>query len=154
MSNQFNNASLFSGWGGGDSGFHKAGFDTLLGVDNDKHSRECFKLNFPLADVQAWDLSKVKAAFILHHLGLTQLALDSLVISAPCTGISKAGKGDPYNKLNILYLRSITHFIPGLKPCMFLMENVPMEGDMRVFYSIVEKLNFSIVGRGIGEPQI
>jgi site-specific DNA-cytosine methylase len=130
--------SLFSGWGGGDSGFHKAFFKTLLAVDNNRNSRENFKLNFPGVDVQDWDLMTVKAAFILNYLGLKQLAIDVLLMSPPCTGVSKAGKCDPYHPLNRLYLRSIKSIIPGLLPRVFLIENVPMEGDMLVLYNLIQ----------------
>ena len=130
--------SLFSGWGGGDSGFHKAFFKTLLAVDNNLNSRQNFMLNYPGVDVQGWDLMTVKAAFILNYLGLTQLAIDCLLMSPPCSGISKAGKCDPYHPLNLLFLRSIRHMVPGLMARVFLIENVPMEGGMLVFYNLVQ----------------
>ena len=37
--------SLFSGCGGLDLGFEKAGFNVLLGIDNDAKALETFELN-------------------------------------------------------------------------------------------------------------
>ena len=141
---QPNVVSLYSGWGGGDLGFHQAGFKTLLAVDNDKHARQCFRLNFPGVDVQGWDISKLSGKLLLQHLVMSALAIDVLLMSPSCTGISAAGLLDPFNVINLLFLKSIKNIIPQAQPKTFIIENVDnlLCGDMRVFYGMVlDELN-------------
>lgn len=139
-----NVVSLYSGWGGGDLGFHKAGFKTLLAVDFDKHARDCFKLNFPKVDVRGWNISVLTGSLLLEYLKMAALAIDVLLMSPSCQGISIAGKEDPFDERNLLFLKSIKNIIPLAQPKTFVIENVDnlLYGDMRVFYQLVlEELN-------------
>jgi DNA (cytosine-5)-methyltransferase 1 len=139
-----NVVSLFSGWGGGDLGFHQALYETLLAVDFDKHSRKCFKLNFPGVDVQGWDISKLTGNLLLQYLGMMALTIDVLLMSPSCQGISLAGLLDPFDERNLLFLKSIRNIIPQAQPKTFIIENVDnlLHGSMRVFYSmVIEELN-------------
>ena len=116
--------SLFCGWGGGDCGLHKAGFFTRWAVDSDKHARTCFKLNFPNALIGEWNLLKNRIEFVMHSLGIDKGVVDLLLLACPCQGISKAGKGDPYHDQNILFIRSLRHYIPAILPRVWVLENV------------------------------
>lgn len=131
--------SVYSGWGGGDWGFHKAGFQTLLAVDNDKHARRCFRLNFPGANMQAWDMSKVNGKLILDYLGIKQLDTDVLLMSPPCTEASAAGKCDPFGELNILMIRCFSWLVKQVKPKTFVFENVDNlpRGRMNILYQML-----------------
>jgi len=139
-----NVVSLYSGWGGGDLGFHQAKYITKLAVDFDKHSRECFKLNFPGVDVKGWDISRLNGRLLLQYLGMAALAIDVLLMSPSCQGISAAGKCDPFDERNLLFLKSIRNIIPQAQPKTFIIENVDnlLYGDMRVFFDMVmDELN-------------
>jgi len=141
---QPNVVSLYSGWGGGDLGFHQANYKTLLAVDFDKHSRESFKLNFPGVDVKGWDLSRLNGRLLLQYLGMTALTIHVLLMSPSCQGISAAGKCDPFDERNLLFLKSIRNIIPQAQPQTFIIENVDnlLYGDMRVFFDMVmDELN-------------
>ncbi len=141
---QPNIVSLYSGWGGGDLGFHQAKYLTKLAVDFDKHSRECFKLNFPGVDVQGWDLSRLSGKLLLQYLGMAALGIDVLLMSPSCQGISAAGKCDPFDERNLLFLKSIRNIVPHAQPKTFIIENVDnlLYGDMRVFYDmVIDELN-------------
>lgn len=141
MNNRLDSISLFSGWGGGDAGFHRAGFNTRLAVDFNRHARECLKLQFPGVDVQGWDLIKVKAAFILQHLGVLPLQLPFMLMSPSCQGISISGKFDPYDSRNLLLLRCLSHYVPRILPRCWLLENVSSidKGRMLIFYDMVRE---------------
>lgn len=131
--------SLFSGWGGGDYGFHKAGIPTRLAVDFDEHARSCFALNFPDTQIHGWDMNKVNGNMILKYLEIEKLVTDVLLMSPPCQGISLAGKCDPFDERNLLMLRSIKWVIPQVMPKVFIIENVDnlVHGDMRFLYDMI-----------------
>jgi len=130
----------YCGWGGGALGFHNAGFECLLAVDYDKHPRKCFKLNFPGVPVKGWDLLRLTGSVLREYLKLQPLDLDVLMMSPSCQGISKAGKMDPYDLRNIMFLHSIKNGIPGVMPKVFVIENVANldEGRMQVFGDMVK----------------
>lgn len=131
--------SVYSGWGGGDWGFHKAGFDTLLAVDNDKHSRKCFQMNFPGVNIQGWDLKRITGKLIMEYLGIKMLDTDVLLMSPPCTDASRAGKCNPFGELNVLMLRCFRWLVKEIKPKVFVFENVDNLpcGRMHVLYQML-----------------
>lgn len=133
--------SVYSGWGGGDWGFHKAGLPCRLAVDNDKHARECFRLNFPDTEIQGWDMSKVNGKLIMKYLGIKQLDTDILIMSPPCTEASTSGKYDPFGELNILMIRCFSWLVKQIKPKVFVFENVDNlpNGRMHVLFQMIEE---------------
>lgn len=132
--------SLFCGWGGGDRGLHDAGFFTPWAVDFHKHARDCFKLNFPYTRIEGWNLFKTRIEFIMEQFGIVKGQLDMGLFACPCPGISKAGKCDPYHLLNILFLRTLRHYIPALQSKTWIIENVEglLEAPMAPFYNLVQ----------------
>lgn len=107
--------SLFSGAGGLDLGFSKAGFEICWANDIDKNVWDTYDKNHK-NKIKRGDLTKVKAEEIPN--------CDVLIGGPPCQSWSIAGnlKGldDPRGKLVYEYLRILN----GKKPKVFLMENV------------------------------
>ena len=108
---------LFSGIGGIESGFEKAGFKTLWSNENDPYSIRSFQHNYKHKlypdDIRKLDFKKLKS-------------VDVLVGGFPCQAFSVAGyqKGfrDPRGNLFFEICRAITE-LPKM-PKAFMLENV------------------------------
>jgi len=108
---------LFSGIGGIESGFEKAGFKTLWSNENDRYSVRSFNHNYKHQlysdDIRKIDFKKLKP-------------VDVLVGGFPCQAFSVAGyqKGfkDPRGNLFFEICRAITE-LPKM-PKAFMLENV------------------------------
>lgn len=137
--------SLFAGCGGSSLGYSMAGFKELLAVEWDDNAVETFKLNFPGVPVYHGDIAKLSVDGCLQITGLKPGELDILDGSPPCQGFSTAGKrqlDDPRNQLFREYVR----LLRGLKPKVFIMENVSgmVKGVMKlVFVEILKELKAS-----------
>ena len=137
--------STFSGCGGSSLGYSMAGYRELLAVEWDDNAVETFKLNFPGVPVYHGDITKLTVKEILKMTGLKVGELDLLDGSPPCQGFSTAGKrqlDDPRNQL----FREFTRILRGLKPKVFVMENVSgmVKGLMKfMFVEILEELRAS-----------
>lgn len=134
--------SLFCGTGGSSLGYKWAGYKELLAIDFDSHATECFKLNFP--EVPCWNRSVFDVLYqeILDFCNIRNGELDVLDGSPPCQGFSTAGKRNVNDSRNDLFKRYV-YFIEGLKPKVFIMENVPgmAKGKMKgMFIEIMKTL--------------
>lgn len=134
--------STFAGCGGSSLGYSMAGFRELLAVEWDDNAVATFKLNFPEVPVYHGDITRLSVAEVLKTTGLDVGELDVLDGSPPCQGFSTAGKrdmGDPRNQL----FREFVRLLDGLKPRVFVMENVSgmVKGKMKlVFVEILQAL--------------
>lgn len=113
--NQLTVASLFSGAGGLDYGFQKAGFKLVWANDNDHDSVETYKLNFGdhcvLADIENVDVSTIPD-------------VDIIIGGFPCQGFSVANmKRHVDDTRNVLY-KSFVKAVTVKQPKYFLAENV------------------------------
>ena len=124
--------SLFSGAGGSTLGYRLGGFNELLGIDINQTACNTFQQNFVLTPIWNRDINSVEVTEILQYLELEVGELDVLDSSPPCQGFSICGSRNIQDKRNDLVLEPI-RFITGLKPKVFLIENVPglMKGKMR-----------------------
>lgn len=119
---------LFCGAGGFSSGFHQAGFDVVLGIDNWKPACNTHTLN-NLGETTSLDLFDVdidKVLALKKTLEEKYGTIDILIGSPPCTEFSYAkngGKGD-IEKGMILVRRDLL-FVALFKPKYWVMENVP-----------------------------
>lgn len=122
-----------------------AGFRELLAVEWDDNAVATFKLNFPDVPVYHGDIAKLSVEQVLEMTGLKPGELDVFDGSPPCQGFSTAGKrviDDPRNQLFREYVR----LLRGLKPKVFVMENVSgmVKGKMKlVFAEILRELKES-----------
>jgi DNA (cytosine-5)-methyltransferase 1 len=162
VSEQYNIIDLFCGCGGLSYGFELAGYNTLLGIDNDARATECFILNHKAAKTICGDISKITYENNIKPL-IGSKAIDVVVGGPPCQGMSLSGPrkfDDPRNKLYLSFIRLVNE----IKPRAFVIENVP--GLVRLYggaikNSIIEK--FESIGydvkqeilcsSGFGVPQ-
>lgn len=120
---KFTVIDLFSGAGGLSKGFLDAGFDILLGIDNDQAALNTFKLNHNGAKALSLDLSSKKAFEEIDKV-IASKPLDVIVAGPPCQGFSLSGPrnfDDDRNKLYLAVIKTVKTF----KPKAFIIENVP-----------------------------
>lgn len=113
--------SLFSGCGGLDLGFEKAGFEIPVANEFDKTIWDTFKINHPKTHLIEGDVRKVSKNDISKYLSED---LDGIIGGPPCQSWSEAGSlrgiNDDRGKLFFDYIRILKDF----KPKFFLAENV------------------------------
>ncbi len=113
--------SLFSGCGGLDLGFERAGFQVPVANEFDPTIFETFKVNHPNTHLIEGDIRKVTKEDILPFL---DGEVDGIIGGPPCQSWSEAGalRGieDARGQLFFDYIRILTEF----KPKFFLAENV------------------------------
>ena len=105
--------SLFSGAGGLDLGYKRAGFPLVLAVDNSPAAIRTHQRNFSRTTSITADLVELRPEGVLTHLASLVRPGDSIGVigGPPCQGFSRANTGsaanDPRNKLPLLYLAPI-----------------------------------------------
>lgn len=117
---------LFSGCGGFSFGFQQAGFEIVLGIDNDELALKTFKLNHANSEVMNIDLSvKNNIKKIVNSLG-KQNKIDVLIAGPPCQGFSLTGPRNEHDERNRLFY-SVFELAQSLepKPLCIIIENVP-----------------------------
>lgn len=113
MSDSLTLISLFSGGGGLDLGFERAGCEVEVCVDNDPESCKTLRHNRPQWDVFEGDIRKFEPK-----------AKATLVIGGPpCQGFSTAGKGNPDDPRNFLW-REYFRIVEAVQPTALVLENV------------------------------
>lgn len=113
--------SLFSGCGGLDLGFEKAGFNIPVANEFDKTIWETFKVNHPNTHLIEGDIRQVTRDDIAQYI---DGEVDGIIGGPPCQSWSEAGslKGikDARGQLFFDYIRILKEF----QPKFFLAENV------------------------------
>ena len=113
--------SLFSGCGGLDLGFEKAGFNIPVANEFDKSIWETYKINHPDTHLIEGDIRNITKDDITPFVGAD---VDGIIGGPPCQSWSEAGalKGikDIRGQLFFDYIRILKDF----KPKFFLAENV------------------------------
>lgn len=120
--NNYNLIDLFSGAGGLSYGFELAGFNVLLGIDNDETALKTFETNHSEAKSICGDIAKITYNDIKGIIGDKQI--DIIVGGPPCQGMSLSGPrkfDDPRNTLYLSYIR----LVKEIRPKAFVIENVP-----------------------------
>lgn len=120
---KYNVIDLFCGAGGLSYGFQTAGFNVLLGIDNDHKALETFELNHVGAETICGDITQVTYEKDIKPLTGGK-HIDVIVGGPPCQGMSLSGfrkLDDPRNKLYLSYIRLVNE----VRPEMFVIENVP-----------------------------
>ncbi len=109
--------SLFSGAGGLDLGFHKAGFRTVVANEYDAKICPTFKANFPETHLIEGDIRKVDESVFPKHV-------TGIIGGPPCQSWSEAGtlRGieDARGQLFFEYIR----ILKATQPLFFVAENV------------------------------
>jgi len=121
--------SLFSGAGGMDVGFKKAGFSIVAANELDKYACETFRANHPETSLLEGDIDKCGSK--LNDFG----EIDVVFGGPPCQGFSVAGKmdpDDPRSKLIFSFCLMVEH----IQPKAFVMENVKSLGSLAKFEGV------------------
>jgi DNA (cytosine-5)-methyltransferase 1 len=114
---------LFCGCGGLSYGFEQAGFDVLLGIDNDQMALNTFEANHKGSKSICGDITKISYDGDIKKI-IGDRPIDLIVGGPPCQGMSLSGPrklDDPRNKLYLSYIRLVSE----IKPRAFVIENVP-----------------------------
>lgn len=110
----YNAIDLFSGAGGLSYGFECAGFNILLGIDNDAKALETFEKNHKNAKSICGDITEISYD---HHIKplIGDKPIDIIIGGPPCQGMSLSGPrkfDDPRNKLYLSYIRLVEEIQP------------------------------------------
>ena len=109
--------SLFSGAGGLDLGFHRAGFITAIANEFDPKICPTFRYNFPNVNLIEGDIRNIDAGAFPQHV-------DGIIGGPPCQswseGGAKRGFNDPRGQLFLEYIR----ILEATQPLFFIAENV------------------------------
>lgn len=114
---------LFCGCGGLSRGFMDAGYEVVLGVDNDDPALLTFRMNHDNAKTLNMDLSDSNASQLIKD-AVGSAPIDMIIAGPPCQGFSLTGTRNFDDKRNKLYL-AVIDLVHKLKPQSFLIENVP-----------------------------
>lgn len=120
---KYNVIDLFCGCGGLSYGFENAGFNVLLGIDNDAKALETFEKNHTGSKTICGDITNIHFDSDFKNL-IGSKNIDVIIGGPPCQGMSLSGPRkfeDPRNKLYLSYIR----LVEEIRPKMFVIENVP-----------------------------
>jgi len=118
-----NAIDLFCGAGGLSKGFMDAGYDIVVGCDNDADALNTFELNHKGAVALNADLSKQETIDKIREIAGNR-PIDVVIAGPPCQGFSVTGPrnfDDPRNKLYLAVIELVKQY----KPKGFIIENVP-----------------------------
>lgn len=119
--------SLFSGAGGLDLGFHKAGFETVVANEYDAKICPTFRANFPNVNLIEGDIRKIKEEDFPSNQNCPQEGpynVHGIIGGPPCQSWSEAGSlrgiEDDRGQLFYDYIR----ILKETQPLFFVAENV------------------------------
>lgn len=119
---------LFCGCGGLSKGFENAGFNVILGVDNDDAALNTFEKNHKNSKILNGDLSAPDTFGVIENI-IEGKAVDVIVGGPPCQGFSLSGPRNFEDDRNKLYLAMI-NTVKRFSPKAFVIENVPGMGTL------------------------
>lgn len=136
--------SLFSGAGGMDIGFKRAGFDVIAANEVDSYACQTFRVNHPETVLYEGNIHAY-----LDSLGGFE-NIDVVFGGPPCQGFSVAGKMDADDPRSQLIF-SFADVVDRIRPRAFVMENVKALGSLEKFSEVRRKLmaRFSKVGYAV-----
>lgn len=114
---------LFCGAGGLSYGFESAGFNVVLGIDNDAAALKTFESNHKGAKSICGDITQIHYEKDIKDV-IGDISIDVIIGGPPCQGFSLSGPRnfeDPRNKLYLSYIR----LVDEIRPKAFVIENVP-----------------------------
>ncbi|MGZ9784407.1 DNA cytosine methyltransferase [Bacillus cereus group sp. BfR-BA-01315] len=114
---------MFCGCGGLSRGFMDAGYDVLLGIDNNVAALKSFKENHNGAIAMNGDLFQGSTILEMAHL-TDNKSIDLIIGGPPCQGFSLTGKRDEDDERNTLF-EAMVNAVAFFQPKAFVLENVP-----------------------------
>ncbi len=118
-----NAIDLFAGCGGLSKGFMDAGFNIIVGVDNNQPALNTFEKNHNGAVAMNADLSKQETFDKIKEIAGDR-QIDVIIAGPPCQGFSLTGPRNFDDSRNKLYL-AVIEIVKQYKPKGFIIENVP-----------------------------
>lgn len=118
-----NAIDLFAGCGGLSKGFMDAGFNIIVGVDNDQAALNTFALNHNGAVALKADLSNQETFDEIKRIA-GERTIDVVIAGPPCQGFSLTGPRNFDDERNKLYL-AVIEMVKQYNPKAFIIENVP-----------------------------
>lgn len=116
---------LFSGCGGFSYGFQQAGFEIVVGVDNNEHALKTFELNHNNSKGFNLDLHLDSAIDeLVRYLDQNNHSIDVIIAGPPCQGFSLTGTRNADDKRNTLF-NAIFKLASKINPKAIVIENVP-----------------------------
>ncbi len=109
-------ASFFSGAGGLDKGFEKAGFHVIWANEYDSTIWDTFRLNFPKTKLDTRSITDVESKDVPD--------IDGIVGGPPCQSWSEAGAGRGINDQRGQLFYDYIRILKDKQPKFFLAENV------------------------------
>ncbi|MBU0592367.1 MAG: DNA cytosine methyltransferase [Gammaproteobacteria bacterium] len=142
--NELTAVSLFSGAGGMDVGFERAGFTILAGNELDTYACKTYRLNHPKSKLHEGDINEHMDRLAAYR------NVDVVFGGPPCQGFSVAGKMNPNDPRSKLVF-SFAKVVAALRPRVFVMENVKALASLEKFQKIREELfrQFSELGYSV-----
>lgn len=117
MTQVLKTADLFSGIGGIREGFERAGFETVIAIDQDKYCKQTYDLNFPDLPMTMADINTLDPQALPDF--------DILLAGFPCQPFSVAGKKDGFRdkeRGNAFF--SVMKIVDAKHPQVIFLENV------------------------------
>ena len=138
--------SLFSGCGGLDLGFKRAGFETITALDKNQDAIESYNLNFPGCRGRVADLSDIADAFWEQILvGVSPNARLGVIGGPPCQyfsrGNSSPSPDDPRRTLPMRFASIVSELNSKRPVDFFLFENVKNLASLKHRADLDEILN-------------
>ncbi|KML03285.1 DNA methyltransferase [Rossellomorea marisflavi] len=154
---------MFCGCGGLSKGFLDAGYDVLLGIDNNEAALKTFKDNHNGAIAMNGDLFQGSTILEMAHL-IDNKSVDLIIGGPPCQGFSLTGKRLEDDERNTLF-KSMVNAVAFFQPKAFVLENVPglatlyngkaKEAIIKEFSDLGYEINYEVLfAPDYGVPQI
>ena len=141
-----NAIDLFAGCGGLSKGFMDAGFDIIVGVDNDQAALNTFVKNHNGAVALNADLSKQETFDEIKRIA-GEREIDVVIAGPPCQGFSLTGPRNFDDERNKLYL-AVIEIVKPLSLKMYLEWQHCMKDRLkRKFYAVLRLWDITSTAR-------
>lgn len=130
-----NAISLFSGSGGMDIGFERAGVSILWANELNSDAVETYRANHPHTYVEHADIREAKKGLCKYSSKNIQLVFGG----PPCQGFSVAGKMDPADERSTM-IWEFFDVVEMVSPQFFVMENVKALGELARWKQVRDKI--------------
>lgn len=114
---------MFCGCGGLSRGFMDAGYEVLLGIDNNEDALKSFRANHNDAVGMNGDLFQ-DSTILQMASAINNRQVDLIIGGPPCQGFSLSGSRIENDERNRLF-NAMVHAVQFFQPKAFLLENVP-----------------------------
>lgn len=154
---------MFCGCGGLSRGFMDAGYNVVLGIDNNEPALKSFKENHDGAIAMNGNLFQGSTILEMAHL-TNNKSIDLIIGGPPCQGFSLTGKRDENDDRNTLF-EAMVNAVAFFQPKAFVLENVPglatlykgkaKEAIIKNFTELGYTINYKVLyAPDYGVPQI